>query len=129
MASPPRSLRAVARNPKALARYLKSRDQREQPLTTADTARLTKRDALRVAMAAEKKVSIEYTRKDGQTRQIVARPYSVRRRRGKEYLYVQIDDDRHGSGIHSLLMPRAIHVATLGRTPFRPRWPTEPESV
>ena len=83
-------------------------------------------------MDQQVKFAAEYTTLDGRTREIVARPYSVRDRGadGQRLLYVQIDQDRHGGGqIHSLRLSRLHNVTLLGRSPFRPRWPTEPGTV
>lgn len=73
-----------------------------------------------------------YTTLDGRTREIVARPYSVRARgaQGQRLLYVQIDQDRHGGAqIHGLRLSRLQDVTLLARSPFRPRWPTEPDTI
>jgi len=91
--------------------------------------RLGKRDSLRLAMAAERKVSIRYTRKrDGVTQDYEVRPYSTRMLSGGKALYAQ--DHKHGGKIHAFYVDRIEQpVRVMGRAWFKPRWPTEPETI
>ena len=85
-------------------------------------------DALRYAMANNRKVRIEYNRKsDGTVQDYVAAPYSFRFKGGQRLLYAA--ERKHGwNEIHSFLWGRARGVEVT-KDEFNPKWPTEPESV
>ena len=84
---------------------------------------LTQEEAMRVAMATERKLELTYTReRDGATRRYIVDPYSVRY---GDRLYAR--HAVHGE-IHAFLLSN-IGDARVTTSRFSPIWDVEPETV
>jgi hypothetical protein len=99
-------------------------ERREGRFTQKQLSGLGRRDSIKTAMASQRELAFDYTRKkDGAKLHYLSRPYEVK----GPYLYAT--EGKHGHGqIHSFILSRLVNAEARKRT-FPPFWPIRPGSI